>query len=436
MTEVTLDTISNLAKKRGFAFQSSEIYGGLRSAYDYGPLGVELLRNVKEQWWRSMVQERADVVGLDSAVIQARRVWQASGHEDVFHDPMVECRNCNSRHRLDKLADPDKCPTCGMTGQFTDPMEFNLMLRTHMGPVESDENLVYLRPETAQGIFINYENVRRANRLKLPFGIAQIGKSFRNEITPGQFVFRTREFEQMEMEFFCRPEDAAEWFQYWLDARMQWYVDLGMAGEHLRLRHHESDELSHYSAGTADVEYEFPWGWDELEGIANRTDFDLKQHTEFSGEDLQYFDQETDERFFPYVIEPAAGATRTTFAFLIDAYTEEEVNGESRTVLKLHHRLAPYKVAVLPLSKKDELIEPAERLADQLRKYWMVELDITQSIGRRYRRQDEIGTPYCVTVDFDSLEDHAATVRDRDTMSQDRVSMDKLVAYLHEKLGI
>jgi glycyl-tRNA synthetase len=434
MTDITLDTIANLAKKRGFVFQSSEIYGGLRSAYDYGPLGVELLRNVKDEWWKSMVQERADIVGIDSAILQARQVWRASGHEEVFTDPMVECRNCNSRHRVDKLEDPEKCPTCGMSGQFTDPREFNLMFRTHMGPVESEENLVYLRPETAQGIFINYENVRRTNRLKLPFGIAQIGKSFRNEITPGQFVFRTREFEQMEMEFFCRPDEADEWFQYWLDERMQWYVDLGMSREHLRLREHGTDELSHYSATTADVEYLFPWGWDELEGIANRTDFDLKQHTEHSGEDLQYFDQEANQRFFPYVIEPAAGATRTTFAYLIDAYHEEEVDGEMRTVLKLHHRLAPYKVAVLPLSKKDELIEPAEKLAEDLRRRWMVELDITQSIGRRYRRQDEIGTPYCVTVDFDSLEDGAATVRDRDTMAQDRVSMEGIADYLADRL--
>lgn len=434
MSEVTLETISNLAKKRGFVFQSSEIYGGLRSAYDYGPLGVELLRNVKEQWWRAMVQERSDIVGLDSAILQARQVWRASGHESVFTDPMVECRNCNSRHRLDKLDDPDKCPTCGMSGQFTEPMDFNLMFRTHMGPVESDDNLVYLRPETAQGIFINFENVRRTNRLKLPFGIAQIGKSFRNEITPGQFVFRTREFEQMEMEFFCTPDEADEWFQYWLDERFRWYVDLGINPDRLRLRHHDSDELSHYSSGTADVEFQFPWGWDELEGIANRSDFDLKQHSEHSGEDLRYFDQETNERFFPYVIEPAAGATRTTFAFLIDAYTEEEVEGETRTVLKLHHRLAPYKVAVLPLSKKEELIEPAERIATELRRRYMVELDVTQSIGRRYRRQDEIGTPYCVTVDFDSLDDGAVTVRDRDTMAQDRVSMDKLASYFEEKL--
>ena len=434
MPELTLETISNLAKKRGFVFQSSEIYGGLRSAYDYGPLGVELLRNVKDQWWRSMVRERDDVVGIDSAIIQARKVWQASGHEQVFTDPMVECRNCNARHRTDKLADPDKCPTCGKTGEFTEPRDFNLMLRTHMGPVEADENMVYLRPETAQGIFINFENVRRTNRLRLPFGIAQIGKAFRNEITPGQFVFRTREFEQMEMEFFCRPEESAEWFDYWKKTRFDWYTDLGMTAENLRLRDHESDELSHYSSGTADVEYLFPWGWDELEGVANRTDFDLRQHAEHSGEDLTYFDQEADERFFPHVIEPAAGATRTTFAFLIDAYSEDTVNDETRTVLKLDHRLAPYKIAVLPLSKKAELIEPTQKIAAELRKRWMIEVDVTQSIGRRYRRQDEIGTPYCVTVDFDSLEDNAVTVRDRDTMEQERVGMDSLVGYMTEKL--
>ena len=434
MTDITLDTISNLAKKRGFVFQSSDIYGGLRSAYDYGPLGAELLRNVKDEWWRSMVQARSDIVGLDSAIVQARQVWQASGHEEVFTDPMVECRNCNSRHRLDKLEDPEQCPTCGVRGELTDPRNFNLMLRTHMGPVESDDNLVYLRPETAQGIFINYENVRRTNRLKLPFGIAQIGKAFRNEITPGQFVFRTREFEQMEMEFFCRPEEADEWFEYWKEQRFQWYVDLGMDRGNLRMRPHESDELSHYSAGTADVEYRFPWGWDELEGVANRTDFDLRQHTEHSGQDLRYFDQDADERFFPYVIEPAAGATRATFAFMIDAYSEETVNDETRVLLKLHHRLAPYKVAVLPLSKKDELIEPAEKLAERLRRRWMVELDVTQSIGRRYRRQDEIGTPYCVTIDFDTLDDDAVTVRDRDTMGQDRVSVDKVEDYLAARL--
>ncbi|HEU4894288.1 MAG TPA: glycine--tRNA ligase, partial [Acidimicrobiia bacterium] len=352
-----------------------------------------------------------------------------------FTDPLVECTNCNHRFRLDKLDDPSQCPNCGEKDSFTEPKDFNLMLKTFLGPVEEDAAVAYLRPETAQGIFINYENVRRTTRLRLPFGIAQIGKSFRNEITPGQFVFRTREFEQMEMEFFCVPDEADEWFQYWLDRRMQWYVDLGMSPDNLRLRHHESDELSHYSAGTADVEYRFPWDWDELEGIANRTDFDLRQHAEHSGQDLTYFDQETNERFYPYVIEPAAGATRTTFAFLIDAYDEEEVEGDTRTVLRLHPRLAPYKVAVLPLSKKAELIEPAQRLADELRRRWMVELDVTQSIGRRYRRQDEIGTPYCVTIDFDSLDDGAATVRDRDSMAQDRVSMEGIADYLAKRLG-
>jgi len=433
MAQITLDTISNLAKKRGFVFQSSEIYGGLRSAYDYGPLGVELLRNVKAEWWRSMVQERPDIVGLDSAILQARQVWRASGHEQAFTDPLVECGSCGARHRQDRLDDPDRCPRCGKAGELTEPRLFNLMFRTHMGPVESDDQLVYLRPETAQGIFINFENVRRTSRMKLPFGVAQIGKSFRNEITPGQFVFRTREFEQMEMEYFVRPSEAGEWFAYWLEERMRWYIDLGMSADNLRLRDHDEDELSHYSAATADVDYRFPWGWDELEGIANRTDFDLKQHAEHSGEDLTYFDG--DERFFPHVIEPAAGATRTTFAFLIDAYAEETVNDEPRMVLRLHHRLAPYKVAVLPLSKKAELIEPAGRIAEDLRRRWMTDLDTTQSIGRRYRRQDEIGTPFAVTFDFESLNDGAVTVRDRDTMAQDRIPTEGLAAYLDERLS-
>ena len=431
---ITLDTITNLSKRRGFVFPSSEIYGGLRSAYDYGPLGVQLLRNVKEQWWRAMVQLRGDVVGLDSAVLQARQVWQASGHEAVFTDPMVECKNCHTRHRVDKLTDEDLCPHCGQRGQFTEARDFNLMFRTNMGPIDSPENTVYLRPETAQGIFINYENVRKTQRLKLPFGVAQVGKSFRNEITPGQFVFRTREFEQMEMEYFCRPEEAGQWFEYWIEARSDWYRDLGMSENNLRIRKHDDDELSHYSAGTVDVEYRFPWGWDELEGIANRTDFDLRQHTEHSGQDLRYYDQEADERFFPYVIEPAAGATRTTFAFLIDAYDEEEVRGEKRVVLRLDHRLSPYQLAVLPLSKKPELVEPAENLAAMLRPLYNLEVDVTQAIGRRYRRQDEIGTPYCITYDFDSLEDSAVTVRDRDSMAQDRVSIDRLSEYLVAKL--
>jgi glycyl-tRNA synthetase len=431
----SLETISTLAKHRGFVFQSSEIYGGIRSAYDYGPLGVLLLRNVKEEWWRAMVQERDDIVGLDSAILQARQVWQASGHEAVFTDPLVECRNCNQRFRVDRLDEPDICPHCGAQGSFTEPRAFNLMFRTHTGPVEDDDNLIYLRPETAQGIFINFDNVRRTARLKLPFGVAQIGKSFRNEITPGQFVFRTREFEQMEMEYFCHPSAAEGLFEYWVKARHEWYMNLGMNPSHLRIRAHQADELSHYSAATVDVEYAFPWGWDELEGIANRTDFDLRQHSEASGVDLRYFDQETNERFFPYVIEPAAGASRTTFAFLIDAYAEEEVRGENRVVLRLHPRLAPYKLAILPLSKKAELIEPAERLADELRRHFILEVDLTQSIGRRYRRQDEIGTPYCVTVDFESLDDHAVTVRDRDSMEQDRVAMTGVHEYLAKRLS-
>ncbi len=434
MPSPSLDTIANLAKKRGFVFQSSEIYGGLRSAYDYGPLGVELLRNVEAQWWHSMVRTRDNIVGLDSAILQARRVWVASGHEAEFTDPLVECTSCNNRFRTDKLDDPDQCPNCGKRGTFTEPRQFNLLFTTHMGPVEDEGAKVYLRPETAQGIFINYENVRRTSRLKLPFGIAQIGKAFRNEITPGQFVFRTREFEQMEMEFFCHPSEAADWYEYWQNERLQWYTDLGMPKEDLRLREHEPDELSHYSAGTSDVEFRFPWGWDELEGIANRTDFDLRQHTEHSGVDLRYYDQETDERFFPHVIEPAAGATRTTFAFLIAAYDEEEVRGDTRTVLRLDARLAPIKVAVLPLSKKDELLPDTEAVAASLRSRWAVEVDVTQAIGRRYRRQDEIGTPYCVTIDFDTLEDRAVTIRDRDTMAQDRVAIDQVAGYLAERL--
>ncbi len=430
---VDFDTIVNLSKKRGFVFQSSEIYGGLRSAYDYGPLGVELLRNVKEQWWQSMVRMRDDVVGLDSAIIQSPQVWEASGHVSSFSDPLVECTNCNTRHRLDKLEDPSQCPVCGKRDTFTEAKDFNLMFETHMGPVDTDENKVYLRPETAQGIFINFENVRRTSRLKLPFGIAQIGKSFRNEITPGQFVFRTREFEQMEMEFFCRPEESQQWFEYWLEARRQWYLDLGMKPESLRLREHESDELSHYSAATYDVEYHFPWGWDELEGIANRTDFDLRAHAEESGKDLRYYDQETNERFFPHVIEPAAGATRTTFAFLLDAYSEETVDGEERIVLRLDKRLAPIQVAVLPLSKKPDLVETTQKVADLIREDYDIEIDVTQSIGRRYRRQDEIGTPYCVTIDFDTLDDQQVTVRDRDTMAQDRIAIDALPGYLAER---
>ena len=436
MTAPDFDVIVNLSKKRGFVFQASDIYGGLRSSYDYGPLGAALLRNVKEQWWRSMVRLRDDVVGLDSAIIQAAAVWEASGHVSAFHDPMVECTSCHTRHRPDKLERPDRCPRCGAADSFTEAREFNLMFRTHMGPVASEENLVYLRPETAQGIFINFENVRRVSRKKLPFGIAQVGKSFRNEITPGQFVFRTREFEQMEMEFFAPPDQAAHWFEYWVAERKNWYLELGMTADNLRLREHEPDELAHYAAGTFDVEYRFPWGWDELEGIANRTDFDLRAHARHSGKDLTYYEADTGERFYPHVIEPAAGATRATFAFLIDAYNQEMVNDDIRTVLRLDPRLAPVKAAVLPLSRKPELVEVTQRAAALLRPLWDVEVDVTQAIGRRYRRQDEIGTPYCVTIDFETLDDQAATVRDRDTMAQDRVGLDRLTDYLREKLPV
>jgi glycyl-tRNA synthetase len=435
MTDVSLETISTLAQKRGFVYQASEIYGGLRSAWDYGPLGVELLRNVRDAWWKAVVSDREDVVGLDSSVILAPQVWVASGHLASFTDPLVECTECHNRFRQDKLDDPDLCPSCGKRGTFTEPKLFNLMLKTFLGPVEDSGSVAYLRPETAQGIFVNFANVVRTARMRLPFGIAQIGKAFRNEITPGQFVFRTREFEQGELEFFCPPAEAPQWHEYWLQERMRWYADLGMKPENLRLRAHAADELSHYSAATSDVEYRFPWGWDELEGIANRTDFDLKAHAEHSGQDLRYFDQDSGERFFPYVIEPSAGITRSAFAFLLDAYDEEEVRGEKRVVLRLHPRLAPIKVAVLPLSKKDELIEVSRGVAALLRSHWPVEHDITQSIGRRYRRQDEIGTPYAVTVDFETLDDRAVTIRERDTMDQVRVPIDGLVDALREKFA-
>ena len=428
------DKIVNLSKRRGFVFQSAEIYGGFRSTYDYGPIGVLLLRNVKDAWWRSMVQMRTDVVGLDASILSPPAVWEASGHLKNFTDPLVDCRNCGARHREDKLDDPDVCPTCGAHGQFTEARQFNLMFKTHAGPMVDSAAVVYLRPETAQGMFVNFSNVLNTSRKKPPFGIAQIGKSFRNEITPGNFVFRTREFEQMELEFFVPPADSQRWYEYWCATRMQWYLDHGIPSEKLRLRAHGADELSHYSSATSDVEFLFPWGWDELEGIANRGDYDLTQHAEHSGEKLDYFDQETNTRYRPHVIEPAAGATRTMMAFLLASYDEEEVRGETRTVLRLHHRLAPYKVAVLPLSKKDNLLPVAQEVLAMVQPRWMCDYDETQAIGRRYRRQDELGTPYCVTIDFDTLDDRAVTVRDRDSMQQERVPIAELVAYLDERL--
>ncbi len=428
------DKIVNLSKRRGIVYPSAEIYGGFRSTYDYGPVGVLMLRNVKDAWWRSMVQMRHDVVGLDAAILSPPQIWEASGHLANFSDPLVDCRNCGARHRLDKLDDADQCPTCGMRDQFTEPRQFNLMFKTHAGPVEGAGHEVYLRPETAQGMFVNFANVQYTSRKKPPFGIAQIGKSFRNEITPGNFVFRTREFEQMEMEYFVPPAESQQWYEYWCETRMQWYLDHGIASDKLRLRAHDDDELSHYSSGTSDVEFLFPWGWDELEGIANRGDYDLGQHAEHSGNKLEYFDQAAGERYVPHVIEPAAGATRTMMAFLMAAYDEETVNDDTRTVLRLHHRIAPYKVAVLPLSKKPELAGPAQELFTKLAGTWMCDYDETQNIGKRYRRQDEIGTPYCVTYDFDSLDDQAVTVRERDSMDQVRLPIGDLEGWLAERL--
>jgi len=428
------EQVVNLCKRRGYVFPSAEIYGGFRSAYDYGPLGVLMLRNVTDAWWRSMVQLRDDVVGLDASILSPPAVWEASGHLQNFTDPLVDCRQCKERHRLDKLDDPNVCPSCGGKGTFTEARQFNLMFKTYAGPVEETAAEVYLRPETAQGQFLNFKNILETSRKKPPFGIAQVGKSFRNEITPGNFVFRTREFVQMEMEYFVPPDESPRWYEYWCDQRRQWYIDHGIPADKLRLRAHDPDELSHYSSGTSDVEFLFPWGWDELEGIANRGDYDLTQHAKHSGERLEYFDQASGERYVPHVIEPAAGATRTMMAFLLAAYEEDSVEGEVRTVLRLHHRLAPYKVAVLPLSKKDTLTPLAREVLGLLQPHWMVDYDETQSIGRRYRRQDEVGTPFCVTVDFDSLEDRAVTIRDRDTLEQVRVPISSLVEELRDRL--
>ncbi len=427
------DTIVNLCKRRGFVFPSSEIYGGIGSSYDYGPLGVELKRNVKEQWWRATVALRADVVGIDAAIIMAPQVWEASGHVATFADPLVDCTVCKRRFRADHLEDRD-CPNNKKGCEFTEARQFNLMFKTFLGPVEDDSSVVYLRPETAQGIFVNFPAVVTTSRKKVPFGIAQIGKSFRNEITPGKFTYRTREFEQMEMEFFCAPEDAAKWYEYWIEERLNWYLRLGVAREKLRIRPHDSDELSHYSRGTSDIEYEFPWGWGELEGVANRGDFDLTQHAAHSGKDLTYFDQENDRRFVPHVVEPAAGCDRATLTFLMDAYAEEDVRGEKRALLRLDKRLAPYKCAVLPLSKNPDLVPTARKLADEMRAQIMTDYDEAGAIGRRYRRQDEIGTPFCVTVDFDTLEDQAVTIRERDTMEQVRVPLAEAGAALRRRL--
>lgn len=456
-TKSTIDTVVSLCKRRGFVYPCGEIYGGTRSAWDYGPLGVELKDNIKRQWWRSMVTSRDDVVGLDSSVILPRQTWVASGHVGAFTDPLTECQNCHKRFREDHMVEeyeekkgrpPENglgdivCPSCGTRGRWTEPREFNMMLKTHLGPVEDESGLVYLRPETAQGIFINFANVLTSSRQKPPFGIGQIGKSFRNEITPGNFIFRTREFEQMEMEFFVKPGEDEAWHQYWIDTRRDWYTDLGIDPENLRLYEHPQEKLSHYSTRTVDIEYKFHFGgseWGELEGVANRTDFDLTTHSEHSGTDLSYYDQASEERYTPYVIEPAAGVGRPLMAFLIDAYTEEQVPNakggtDTRVVLKLDHRLAPVKAAVLPLSRNADLTPKARDLAATLRRHWNVDFDDAGAIGRRYRRQDEIGTPFCLTVDFDTLDDQAVTVRSRDTMAQERVALDQVEAYLAARL--
>ncbi len=432
--EVSVDRMNEivgLCKRRGFVFPSAEIYGGFRSTYDYGPLGSLMLRNVKNAWWKAMVQMRTDVVGLDAAILSSPRIWEASGHLANFTDPLVDCRKCRERWREDQI--DGACPNCGSM-DLTPARAFNLMFKTFVGPVEEGSSEAYLRPETAQGMFVNFSNVLQTSRKKPPFGIAQVGKSFRNEITPGNFVFRTREFEQMEMEFFVPPDEADNWFKYWLDERLNWYLKLGIPSAMLRLRHHDPDELSHYSAGTADVEFLYPWGWGELEGIANRTDFDLKAHATASGERLDYFDQGTGERYVPHVIEPAAGATRAMMAFLLAAYSTDEVGGEERVLLKLHPDLAPYQAAILPLSKKPELTELSGRVLSILQPNFMCDFDETQSIGKRYRRQDEVGTPLCITIDFESLDDDCVTIRDRDTTAQERVSIEGLEGYVRGAL--
>ncbi len=452
-----IDEVVSLSKRRGFVYPSGEIYGGTRSAWDYGPLGVELKENIKRQWWRYMVTSRDDVVGLDSSVILPRQVWVASGHVGAFSDPLTECTSCHKRYRADQLLEefqekkgrvPENgladvvCVNCGTRGAWTEPRDFNGLLKTHLGPVEDESGLHYLRPETAQGIFVNFANVMGSARKKPPFGIGQMGKSFRNEITPGNFIFRTREFEQMEMEFFVAPGTDEEWHQYWIDHRTDWYVDLGISRDNLRHFEHPQEKLSHYSKRTVDIEYRFHFTgseWGELEGIANRTDFDLKTHSEHSGQDLSFYDQTTEERWVPYVIEPAAGVGRPMMAFLLEAYTEDEAPNakggvDKRLVLKLDRRLAPVKVAVLPLSRNADLSPKAKDLAAQLRQSWNVDFDDAGAIGRRYRRQDEIGTPFCITVDFDTLVDQAVTIRERDTMTQERVGLDAVEGWLAARL--
>ena len=428
-----MDKLVSLCKRRGFIFRSSDIYGGLEATYDYGPLGVELKNNVKQLWWRDVVTSRTDVVGMDAAIFMNSKVWEASGHVSEFHDPMVDCKNCKARFREDHIDLDKNCPTCGVK-EWTDARQFNLMLKTHYGPSEDSSSVVYLRPETAQGIFVNFANVVTTSRAKLPFGIAQIGKAFRNEITTGNFLFRSREFEQMEMEFFVKPDETSEWLEYWSNARLDWYKSLGITEEKLKLRPHENNELAHYADACFDVEYEFPFGWSELEGIADRGSYDLNQHAQHSGKKLTWFDSKTNEHITPAVVEASAGVDRTVLTILVDAYHEEEVKGEQRVVLKLNPKVAPITVAVFPLVNRDGMPEIAEKIIDALKGDFATFFDAGGSIGRRYRRQDEAGTPYGVTVDSDTLTDQAVTVRERDSMAQERVAMDQLSSYVFDKL--
>ena len=441
---VEMEKIVSLCKRRGFVFPSAEIYGGFANAWDYGPLGVEMRRRIREAWWRATVAERDDMVGVEAAIITNPAVWQASGHLEHFTDPLVDCRVCQNRFRADdlpewddatgQLREPTTCPNCQATNSFTHARQFNMMLKTFVGPVENEASVAYLRPETAQGMFVNFDNVLTTTRRKLPFGIAQIGKSFRNEITPGNFIFRTREFEQMEMEYFCRPEEGPRWFDYWRDERWHWYQRIGVKASSLRRYDHPKEKLSHYSAGTTDIEFLYPWGWGELEGIAYRTDYDLRQHSEQAGKSLTYYDEERKERLFPHVVEPAAGVDRIMLILLIDAYDEDEMGGEKRVVLRLHPSVAPVQAAVLPLSRNEKLVPTARDVWTRLRGHFVTQYDDAQSIGRRYRRQDEVGTPFCVTVDFQTVEeDQAVTIRDRDTGDQERVPIPELADRLRER---
>lgn len=427
-----MDKLVSLSKRRGFIFQSSEIYGGLESTYDYGPLGVEMKNNIKRHWWKTMVQLRDDIVGIDAAILMHPKVWEASGHVAEFTDPLVECQRCGHRFREDELETPGICPDCG--GPLSPPRKFNLMFKTHMGPVEDEASVVYLRPETAQGIYVNFLNVLQTSRQKIPFGIAQVGKAFRNEITTKAFIFRTREFEQMEMQYFVKPETADEWFEFWKEERLRWYLDLGVRAERLRYHEHAPEERAHYAKAAFDIEYDFPFGWKELEGVHNRSDFDLRQHQEYSGKDMSYFDDATRERYIPWIIETSAGADRTFLMLLADAYDEEEVQGEVRTVLRLSPKIAPIKAGVFPLVKRDGMPEIAHRIADSLKPHFMVFYDEGGAIGRRYRRQDEAGTPFGITVDSQTLEDGTVTVRERDSMRQERVAMDRVVEVLRDRV--